>query len=80
MPATFGQELADIMEYESKTSNRKVPQIVEQCVEYLLKHGLETEGIFRFVFNVYMIESSFSSHSISAVHGILSYTFCCQWH
>lgn len=36
------------MAYENKTSNRKVPRIMEQCVEYLLEHGLDTEGIFRY--------------------------------
>ena len=47
--AIFGQCLADTMAYEARTSNRKVPRIVEMCVEYLLKHGVEMEGIFRYL-------------------------------
>ena len=49
-PAIFGQPLAETMAFENRTSKRKVPQIVELCIEFLLEHGLRVEGIFRFVF------------------------------
>ena len=48
--AIFGQKLADTMLYEARTSNRKVPRIVEMCVEFLLNNGVEMEGIFRYGF------------------------------
>ena len=38
------------MAYEHRTSKRKVPQIVEMCVEFIIENGLEIEGIFRCVF------------------------------
>ncbi|ESO85804.1 hypothetical protein LOTGIDRAFT_130385, partial [Lottia gigantea] len=44
--AIFGHSIEDTMKYEHKQF-RSVPLIVELCVEYLLKHGLETEGLFR---------------------------------
>ena len=48
--AIFGQKLSDTMLYEARTSNRKVPRIVEMCVEFLLNNGVEIEGIFRYGF------------------------------
>jgi len=30
-----------------KDPNRKVPEILQACVEYLRKYGLKEEGIFR---------------------------------
>ena len=48
--AIFGQKLADTMLYEARISNRKVPRIVEMCVEFLLNNGVEMEGIFRYGF------------------------------
>ncbi len=47
--AIFGQTLTETMAYEARTSNRKVPRIIEMCVEFLLKNGVEAEGIFRFI-------------------------------
>ncbi|CAH1795633.1 unnamed protein product [Owenia fusiformis] len=45
--AIFGQNLRDTMLYESRQGQRKVPQIVEQCTDFIIKHGLEVEGVFR---------------------------------
>ena len=45
--AIFGQRLEETMRYEYQNSRRKIPQIVEMCVEFLNKHGIEMEGIFR---------------------------------
>ena len=45
--AIFGQKFEDTMKYAQK-QNRKVPYIIEECVEYIYKNGLETEGIFRY--------------------------------
>lgn len=46
--AIFGQSLNETMQYEVKTSQRKVPVLIEMCVDFLLKNGVETEGIFRY--------------------------------
>lgn len=45
--AIFGQSLAETMEYERKNGKRKVPYIVEACIDFLRQYGTETEGIFR---------------------------------
>ncbi|XP_052761702.1 rho GTPase-activating protein 24-like isoform X3 [Mya arenaria] len=45
--AIFGNSLAETMEFERTRSDRKVPYIVESCIEFLTKYGLEIEGIFR---------------------------------
>ena len=45
--AIFGQRLEETMKYEQMKNNRKVPEIVEMCVEFLNKHGVQTEGVFR---------------------------------
>ena len=45
--AIFGQHLLETMAYENRTSSRMVPEIVEMCVEFLMQHGLEVEGLFR---------------------------------
>ena len=50
--AIFGQKLSETMLYEARTSNRKVPRIVEMCVEFLLNNGAEMEGIFRYYFYI----------------------------
>ncbi|XP_060570718.1 rho GTPase-activating protein 22-like isoform X3 [Ruditapes philippinarum] len=45
--AIFGTALEETMEFEKKRSKRKVPLIIESCIEFLTEHGLEVEGIFR---------------------------------
>jgi len=45
--AIFGTSLGETMEFERSRSERKVPYIVEACIEFLTKYGLEMEGIFR---------------------------------
>lgn len=45
--AIFGTRIEEVMEFEKKRSARKVPLIMEACIDFLTKHGLETEGIFR---------------------------------
>ncbi|XP_056017670.1 rho GTPase-activating protein 24-like isoform X2 [Ostrea edulis] len=44
--AIFGQSLEETMAYEHKL-NRKMPYIMEQCVNFLTENGLDVEGIFR---------------------------------
>ncbi|XP_041364498.1 rho GTPase-activating protein 24-like [Gigantopelta aegis] len=44
--AIFGQKLEETMKYTRK-QKRKIPFIIEECVEFLYKNGLESEGIFR---------------------------------
>lgn len=48
LSAIFGQSLEETMAYEHKL-NRKMPYIMEQCVNFLTENGLDVEGIFRFV-------------------------------
>ncbi|XP_027024750.2 rho GTPase-activating protein 25 isoform X1 [Tachysurus fulvidraco] len=43
----FGKSLVDIMAYEKKLGPRLVPMLVEKCTEFIRKHGLDEEGIFR---------------------------------
>jgi hypothetical protein len=44
----FGQSLAETMIYEKKRkTGRSIPKVVEDCVKYLTKHGMDAEGIFR---------------------------------
>ena len=38
------------MRYEQAQSSRKVPHIVELCVDFLRNNGLEVEGLFRLYF------------------------------
>lgn len=44
--AIFGQPLKDTMEFEHKLG-RKIPYIVQECVEFLEAKGLEYEGLYR---------------------------------
>jgi len=45
----FGQHLEDTLKYEvERDPGRKVPEIVQICVEFLYAYGLEAEGLFRF--------------------------------
>lgn len=46
--AIFGRPLELTLAYETKKDkNRKVPELVQMCVEFLQANGLEMEGIFR---------------------------------
>lgn len=48
--AIFGRPLELTLAYETKKDkNRKVPELVQMCVEFLQANGLEMEGIFRLV-------------------------------
>ncbi|KAM6221294.1 rho GTPase-activating protein 25 isoform 2-T2 [Rhynchocyon petersi] len=47
IPAVFGQSLAETVAYEQKFGSHLVPILVEKCVEFILEHGLNEEGIFR---------------------------------
>ncbi|XP_059177054.1 rho GTPase-activating protein 25-like [Physella acuta] len=44
--ALFSQSLQEILYWE-RAENRRIPYIVDECVEYLYKYGLDVEGIFR---------------------------------
>ncbi|KAK3090783.1 hypothetical protein FSP39_014593 [Pinctada imbricata] len=44
--AIFGQSIEETMEYERR-NGRKIPYVVEKCIEFLEIYGLDTEGIFR---------------------------------
>ena len=57
--AIFGRPLADTLVVErARERGRKVPELVQMCVEFLLRHGLTSEGIFRSVRNEYGVENS----------------------
>ncbi|XP_034976532.1 rho GTPase-activating protein 25 isoform X2 [Zootoca vivipara] len=43
----FGQQLVETMVYEQKFGQHQVPILVEKCAEFIRKHGLNEEGIFR---------------------------------
>ncbi|XP_066936920.1 rho GTPase-activating protein 24-like isoform X1 [Clytia hemisphaerica] len=43
----FGRSIRETMNIESRRGAGMVPIIVELCVEYIKKHGLHEEGIFR---------------------------------
>ncbi|CAI5783430.1 GTPase-activating 25 [Podarcis lilfordi] len=43
----FGQQLVETMVYEQKFGKHQVPILVEKCAEFIRKHGLNEEGIFR---------------------------------
>lgn len=43
----FGQSLEETMEYERRVGTRKVPEVVEMCVEFLMQNALDVEGLFR---------------------------------
>ncbi|ESO11521.1 hypothetical protein HELRODRAFT_96714 [Helobdella robusta] len=46
--AIFGSSLEETLRFETrKNPGRTVPEIVEICIEYLRKHGLNEEGLFR---------------------------------
>ena len=57
----FGRRLSDTLRLEGEAKEEqggcrvpqregcRVPQIVDVCVEFLRKYGLETEGLFRLV-------------------------------
>nr|XP_022318829.1 rho GTPase-activating protein 24-like isoform X2 [Crassostrea virginica] len=44
--AIFGQSLEETMAYEHKLG-RKLPYLMEECVNFLTNNGLDVEGIFR---------------------------------
>ncbi|CAE1250779.1 ARHGAP22_24_25 [Acanthosepion pharaonis] len=44
--AIFGQSLKETMEFEHK-SGKKIPYIVQECVEFIENKGLEYEGLYR---------------------------------
>lgn len=56
--AIFGQSLEETMAFEHKL-NRRLPYIMEQCVHFLTKNGLDVEGIFRFNFSLITTLDSF---------------------
>ncbi|XP_060107068.1 rho GTPase-activating protein 25 [Heteronotia binoei] len=43
----FGQQLVETMMYEQRFGQHQVPILVEKCAEFIRKHGLNEEGIFR---------------------------------
>jgi len=43
----FGGPLLDVMRYDMAHYHCSVPHIIKQCVELILEHGKEVEGIFR---------------------------------
>ncbi|XP_061448439.1 rho GTPase-activating protein 25 isoform X2 [Rhineura floridana] len=43
----FGQQLVETMAYEQRFGQHQVPILVEKCAEFIRKHGLTEEGIFR---------------------------------
>ncbi|XP_004849993.1 rho GTPase-activating protein 25 [Heterocephalus glaber] len=45
--AVFGQRLDETVAYEQKFGSHLVPILVEKCVEFILEHGMNEEGIFR---------------------------------
>lgn len=46
--AIFGQSLEETMRYEHiRDSSKKVPTIVEMCVDFIRANGLDVEGLFR---------------------------------
>ncbi|XP_053125177.1 rho GTPase-activating protein 25 isoform X3 [Hemicordylus capensis] len=48
IPVVFGQQLVETMVYEQKFGQQLVvPILVEKCAEFIRKHGLKEEGIFR---------------------------------
>ncbi|XP_072835193.2 rho GTPase-activating protein 25 isoform X4 [Pogona vitticeps] len=47
IPLVFGQQLAETMAYEQRFGQYQVPILVEKCAEFIRKHGLNEEGIFR---------------------------------
>ncbi|BFZ17773.1 hypothetical protein BsWGS_20812 [Bradybaena similaris] len=44
--ALFSQSLEEILYWE-RIAGRHIPYIVDECVEYLYKYGLDVEGVFR---------------------------------
>ncbi|GAB1609267.1 rho GTPase-activating protein 24-like [Argonauta hians] len=55
--AIFGQCLKETMLYEHNSGcGRKVPYITEACVNFLEKHGLETEGVYRLAGRIVLIK------------------------
>lgn len=46
--AIFGRPLEDILRFEMvRDPKRKIPEVLELCAEFLLKRGINEEGIFR---------------------------------
>ncbi len=45
--AIFGQKLEETMRFESINHSRRVPEIVQMCVEFITENGLDVEGLFR---------------------------------
>ena len=64
--AIFGQSLEETMLYEQTRSDRKVPKVVEQCVEFLRLNGLDIiiiKLILKFVYTWH--NASLLSFSVS---------------
>lgn len=65
--AIFGCALEVTLHYENmknKDRKRKVPQLVQMCVEYLTRYGLETEGLFRLPGRVALVKQLRNSFDI----------------
>lgn len=43
----FGQRLEETVLYERRYGTHLVPLVVEQCVTFILEHGLHEVGLFR---------------------------------
>ncbi|XP_068429783.1 rho GTPase-activating protein 24 isoform X2 [Clinocottus analis] len=43
----FGQKLEETVRYERRFGNKPAPMLVEQCVDFIRRWGLQEEGLFR---------------------------------
>ncbi|KAI5091529.1 rho GTPase-activating protein 24 isoform X4 [Silurus meridionalis] len=43
----FGQKLEETVRYERRYGNKLAPMLVEQCVDFIRRWGLQEEGLFR---------------------------------
>nr|XP_015798400.2 rho GTPase-activating protein 24 isoform X1 [Nothobranchius furzeri] len=43
----FGQKLEETVRYERRFGNKLAPMLVEQCVDFIRRWGLQEEGLFR---------------------------------
>lgn len=43
----FGQNLEETVRYERRFGNKLAPMLVEQCVDFIRRRGLQEEGLFR---------------------------------
>ncbi|XP_076845049.1 rho GTPase-activating protein 24 isoform X2 [Brachyhypopomus gauderio] len=43
----FGQKLEETVRYERRYGNKMAPMLVEQCVDFIRRWGLQEEGLFR---------------------------------